>query len=320
MSTAHPAPRGSPGLGAAAASSSSGSGNGTPAISVDVKVIFNGFSEVRERFAEVGEGGGDAGAAATPDTATPAHRIAADGCSATVLLDRRGGAKQLRSLVLNLADVRSVATEVRRLLGKCLSVKPICRGQNLSDHLVNNVIVEGEVIHCIVTISDDDGARQEAAPQPENRGMLRGFDRLMDAGITWEEIAHMRSQFLASRSPLFQQGQQAPDMMRLEDDWLDSFDSTLGGGGVPQQQPERQGRPHPQAVGDTNIVLEVDPPEFATIDAESVGCGYFSGFFFGFSSLLLLRSEWLLQTGVVLGLMVNFFLSFTAVLGDVPSL
>ena len=280
-------------------------------IEVEVKVVFNGLNEVRGTFAD--------GSAASGEVLGLIQR----GLSTPLAVDRRRGVAHFKRAVLNLPAIRSISSALERHQPQViLAVKPISRGQNLSDHLLKHTLLQNEVVHCMISAVPADTSDTPSAEQ--NSGILRGFDRLIDAGISREEITAMRSQFLSARDSLFREnGAEGSEQtaLNMEDAWLDGMgaggdgggggDTQQGGGGGGGSSAARYATPN-----DANITLEVDPPETPSVEPEAVGFGYLAGFFGGLSSLAYLRSEWLLQTGVALGLLVNFSLSFIAVLGD----
>ena len=348
-----------------------GTGTGRPLlphlIRVNVRVTFNGFCDVKERLRQRTPSSSTTGDEAAAGTAA-ALRTMSHGLKEAVVLDKRGAAR-LKQAVLNFPAVQEVAA-LLQTIGVCLVVKPICRGQVVSDHFVRTGIKSGEVVHCVVSpeaqhvvsaasspVADAGEAAPGAASPPSegsprgsgggageaagDDGRPRGFDRLLEAGFTAEDVALMRVQFRSSQSVAVPQagdadGEGEAGQLAQEDLWLDAqggaSPSGAGAGGAASGAASPLGSgghsvPMPQ-IFDTllddglgpggepqveqGVIVEVDPPENPSQE-DSVGFGFVLGFFLAHTGLLFIQSRRHVRLGVALGVAANFVLGCLAV-------
>eukprot|EP00754_Rhynchopus_humris_P051556 Rhum_TRINITY_DN9613_c0_g1::Rhum_TRINITY_DN9613_c0_g1_i1::g.34358::m.34358 len=341
-----------------------GTGTGGPLlphlIRVNVRVTFNGFCDVKERLRQRTPSPSTTGEEAAAGMAAALHTMS-HGLKEAVVIDKRGVAR-LKQAVLNFPAVQEVAA-LLQTIGVCLVVKPICRGQVVSDHFVRTGIKSGEVVHCVVSpeaqhaasaasspaADAGEAAVGAASPPPDGspRGggggageaaggdePPRGFDRLLEAGFTAEDVALMRVQFRSSQS--VSDGEGEAGQLAQEDRWLDAQGgaspsgagtggaasgaaSPLGVGGASVPMPQifdtllDEGLGHggePQV--EQGVIVEVDPPENPSLE-DSVGFGFVLGFFLTHTGLLFIQSRRHVRLGVALGVAANFVLGCLAV-------
>ncbi|KAJ9470882.1 hypothetical protein DIPPA_12137 [Diplonema papillatum] len=281
-------------------------------LQVDVRVSFNGLSEAR--------GSVDAAAAET-------MRV---DMVKTVAVEASGGVRSLKAAVGGIPGVAHCLAELEKV-GTGLQLTVISRGQAMLDHMLSS-LRPGEVVYCVFTAARD-GHR---APGDDEPRAARGFDRLLEANFTEEDVALMRTHF-RRRSP--GNASSAADL-ELEDAWLDNEAAAslppapraTNSGGVGLRSTSRSPAaevllpphwarldpvadlPSPsfEAHEDGDVEVEVDPvdpPYFVNYYTHFL-VSWILGYFFGMIALAIDSRK--SRMGSWLGILTNVVLGFCA--------
>ena len=84
------------------------------------------------------------------------------------------------------------------------------------------------------SLNTDLGTEQDGAPKSTTTPAPRGFDRLLTTGFTPAEVAALRTQFLAIQAHTNTPDTMpsGPELLALEEQWLDNTHSTSGADGI----------------------------------------------------------------------------------------
>eukprot|EP00761_Pharyngomonas_kirbyi_P000497 gb/GECH01000497.1/.p1 GENE.gb/GECH01000497.1/~~gb/GECH01000497.1/.p1 ORF type:complete len:268 (+),score=55.80 gb/GECH01000497.1/:1-804(+) len=180
-------------------------------------------------------------------------------------------------------------------------------------------IGDGSVVHCVVSdhvpqhhqqrtalphMSGADGGDDDGSDD----GRPRGFDRLVETGLSEEDVELMRRQFYAHRHHLLRGNYSPNELRRIEDEWIDN-EASPDQGSEEGMDASAMGRDGDEGMTGGMMTPQQRMPEGTNME---MFYGIILGFLLGFLTIILLAENAVSRkqkTGVLIGLCCNVWFS-----------